>query len=80
MAPKLLEVVYRLQEQLEGLDADARRLLMFANLLEGHYAVREPRSRLTFEEYAKIPGRWAIVGDRACALRFGTAPWRSRHS
>jgi hypothetical protein len=33
---------------------------MFANLLESHYEVQEPRNRLTFEEYEKIPGRWEL--------------------
>ena len=33
---------------------------MFANLLESHYYVKEPRNRLTFEEYEKIPGRWEL--------------------
>jgi hypothetical protein len=59
--PTLLDEVYRLQSGLTGLDADEQRLLkMFANLLESHYEVKEPRNRLTFEEYEKIPGRWEL--------------------
>jgi hypothetical protein len=59
--PKLLDEVYRLQGQLTDIDAEERRLLkMFANLLESHYEVKEPRNRLTFEEYEKIPGRWEL--------------------
>ena len=47
--PGLLEEVYRLQNQLTEIDDDERRLLkMFANLLESHYQVKEPRNRLTF--------------------------------
>jgi hypothetical protein len=60
--PRLLDEAYRLQTELTGLDADERRLLkMFANLLEGHYEVKEPRNRLTFEEYEKMPGRWELA-------------------
>ena len=59
--PKLLEEIYRLQTELTALDADEQRLLkMCANLLEGHYEVREPRNRLTGEEYEKMPGRWEL--------------------
>jgi hypothetical protein len=59
--PKLLAEVYRLQAEFTDLDAKERRLLkMFANLLESHYEVKEPRNRLTFEEYEKIPGRWEL--------------------
>ena len=59
--PKLLDAVYRLQNELTELDADGRLLLkMCANLLEGHYEVKEPRNRLTFEEYEKVPGRWEL--------------------
>jgi hypothetical protein len=59
--PKLLDEVYRLQSGLTGLDPDEQRFLkMFANLLESHYEVEEPRNRLTFEEYEKIPGRWEL--------------------
>ncbi|HYK61019.1 MAG TPA: hypothetical protein VEV85_16425 [Bryobacteraceae bacterium] len=52
--PKLLAEVYRLQAELTDLDAKERRLLkMFAHLLESHYDVKEPRNRLTFEEYER---------------------------
>jgi hypothetical protein len=59
--PKLLEEVYRLQTELTGLDTDEQLLLkMFANLLEGHYEVNNPRNLLTMEEYEKVPGRWDL--------------------
>lgn len=59
--PRLLDEVYRLQRDLTEIDDDERRLLkMFANLLESHYGMPEPRNRLTFEEYEKIPGRWEL--------------------
>jgi hypothetical protein len=59
--PKLLEEVYRLQRDLQ-VDDDERLLLkMFANLLESHYEVKEPRNQLTFEEYEKVPGRWELL-------------------
>lgn len=52
--PKLLAEVYRLQAEFTDLDAKERRLLkMFAHLLESHYDVKEPRNRLTFEEYER---------------------------
>ena len=60
--PRLLDEVYRLQTELTGLDAEERLLLkMFANLLESHYEVKEPRNRLTFEEFEKTPGRWEMM-------------------
>jgi len=60
--PRLLDEIYRLQGQLPDLDDDERRLLkMFANLLEGHYQVSEPRNLLTVEEYEKVPGRWELL-------------------
>jgi hypothetical protein len=60
--PRLLDEVYRLQSEPTELDADERRLLkMFANLLESHYQVEEPRNRLNFEEFEKMPGRWEMV-------------------
>lgn len=60
--PKLLVEVYRLQAELIDLDPDEALLLkMFANLLEDHYGVQEPRNRLTFEEYEKVPGRWELA-------------------
>jgi hypothetical protein len=34
---------------------------MFANLLESHYEIPQPRNRLTFEEYEKVPGRWELM-------------------
>ena len=55
--PKLLDE----EGQLTEIDAEERSLLkMFANLLESHYEVKEPRNRLTFEECEKIPGRWEL--------------------
>jgi len=60
--PKLLDEVYRLQRELAELDDYERLLLkMFANLLESHYDVQEPRNPLTFEEYETVPGRWELV-------------------
>jgi hypothetical protein len=60
--PRLLDEVYRLQGHLTEIDEDERRLLkMFANLLESHYEIPEPRNRLTFEEYEKVPGRWELM-------------------
>jgi hypothetical protein len=51
-----------LQAALTELDDDERRLLkMFANLLESHYEVREPRNRMTRDEFFKIPGRWELI-------------------
>jgi hypothetical protein len=55
----LLDEIYRLQRDLTEIDDDERRpLKMFANLLESPYGIPEPRNRLTFEEYDKVPGRW----------------------
>ena len=60
--PRLLDEVYRLQKDLTEIDNDERKLLkMFANLLESHYDVPEPRNQLTFEEYEKVPGRWELI-------------------
>lgn len=60
--PKLLEEAYRLQNELTALDDKERLLLkMFANLLEGHYEVKEPRNQLTDEEYFAVPGRWELI-------------------
>lgn len=54
--------MYRLQRDLTEIDSDEKRLLkMFANILESHYDVREPRNRLTVDEYEKIPGRWELM-------------------
>ena len=60
--PKLLEETYRLQSELTDLDDEERKLLkIFANLLESHYEVKEPRNRLTVDEYLKVPGRWELL-------------------
>ena len=60
--PRLLDEVYRLQRDLTEIDSDEKRLLkMFANILESHYDVRDPRNRLTVDEYEKIPGRWELI-------------------
>jgi hypothetical protein len=60
--PKLLDEVYHLQRELADIDDHERLLLkMFANLLESHYDVKEPRTPLTFEEYEAVPGRWELV-------------------
>ena len=59
--PKLLEEIYRLQAELTGLDEKERLLLkMCANLLESHYDLKEPRNRLTDEEYFSVPGRFEL--------------------
>jgi len=59
--PKLLDAIYRVQGELQDLDAHERLLLkMCANLLESHYEVKEPRNRLTQEEYFAVPGRWEL--------------------
>ena len=61
LVPKLLEEIYRLQTNLTALDESEQRLLkMFANLLESHYEMKEPRNRLTADEYFKMPGRWEL--------------------
>jgi hypothetical protein len=60
--PKLLDAIYRLQEDFPDLDDRERLLLkMCANLFEDYYEVKEPRNRLTFEEYEKVPGRWELL-------------------
>ena len=60
--PKLLDEIYRLQTELTDLDAGEQLLLkMAANLLETHYGVRQPRNRLTVEEYYQVPGRWELL-------------------
>ena len=59
--PKLLDAIYRLQDDFPDLDSRERLLLkMCANLLEDHYEVKNPRNRLTVEEYEKVPGRWEL--------------------
>jgi len=60
--PKLLDAIYRLQEDFPDLDDRERLLLkMCANLFEDYYEVKDPRNRLTFEEYEKVPGRWGLL-------------------
>jgi hypothetical protein len=60
--PKLLQEIYRLQEQFQDLDPREELLLkMAANLFETHYDVKEPRNRLTVEEYEHVPGRWELL-------------------
>lgn len=60
--PILLDEIYRLQRELTALDSDEQLLLkMCANLLESHYGLKEPRNRLTVEEYEKVPGRWELL-------------------
>ncbi len=60
--PKLLDAIYRLQEDFPDLDDRERLLLkMCANLFEDYYEVKDPRNRLTFEEYEKVPGRWELL-------------------
>lgn len=60
--PKLLNELYALQEKMAGqLDPDEALLLkMCANLLESHYEVKEPRNRLTEDEYFRVPGRFEM--------------------
>ena len=60
--PKLLDAIYRLQEDFPDLDDRERLLLkMCANLFEDYYEVKDPRNRLTFEEYEQVPGRWELL-------------------
>jgi hypothetical protein len=60
--PKLLDEIYRLQDELPDLDGRERLLLkMCANLFEDYYQVKSPRNRLTVEEYENVPGRWELV-------------------
>lgn len=60
--PELLEGIYRLQQDLPDLDErEALLLKMCANLLETHYELKNPRNRLTVEEYEKVPGRWELL-------------------
>jgi hypothetical protein len=60
--PKLLDAIYRVQEDFPDLDNRERLLLkMCANLLEHYYEVKEPKNALTFEEYEKVPGRWELI-------------------
>jgi hypothetical protein len=58
---KLLDAIYRAQDDFPDLDGRERLLLkMCANLFENHYEVKNPRNRLTVEEYEKVPGRWEL--------------------
>jgi len=60
--PKLLQEIYRLQQEFPGLEPRESLLLkMCANLLEDYYEVKNPRNRMTVEEYEKVPGRWELV-------------------
>jgi hypothetical protein len=59
--PKLLDAIYRLQDDFPDLDSRERLLLkMCANLFEDYYEVKNPRNRLTVEEYENVPGRWEL--------------------
>ena len=59
--PRLLDQIYRVQTELTELDPHEKLILkMCANLLESHHEVRDPRNRLTEEEYFAIPGRWEL--------------------
>ena len=58
----LLEEIYRLQNQMPDLDAKEKILLkMFANILESHYHVKNPRNTFTVEEFYQCPGRWELI-------------------
>lgn len=60
--PKLLDEIYRVQQEPPDLDEEEKLLLkMCANLLESHYRVSSPRNALTVEEYFKVPGRFELV-------------------
>ena len=59
---RLLDEIYGLQARVTGLDEQEQRLLkMFANILEGHYEVEEPKNKLTVKEYLELPGRWELI-------------------
>jgi len=59
---KLLDAIYRVQDDFPDLDIRERLLLkMCANLFEDYYEVKNPRNRLTVEEYEKVPGRWELI-------------------
>jgi hypothetical protein len=59
--PELLDAIYRLQDDFPDLDSRECLLLkMCANLFEDYYEVKNPRNRLTVEEYEKVPGRWEL--------------------
>ena len=59
---KLLDAIYRVQDDFPDLDTRERLLLkMCANLFEDYYEVKNPRNRLTVEEYQEVPGRWELL-------------------
>jgi hypothetical protein len=56
--PKLVDEIHRLQPDFPDLDSRERLLLkMCANLFEDYYEGKNPRNRLTVEEYENVPGR-----------------------
>jgi hypothetical protein len=58
---KLLDAIYRVQDDFPDLDSREHQLLkMCANPFEDYYEVKNPRNRLTLEEYEKVPGRWEL--------------------
>ncbi len=60
--PKLLDEIYRIQNEFPDLDSRESLLLkMCANLLEDYYEVKNPLNRFTVEEYMKVPGRWELL-------------------
>ena len=60
--PKLLDEIYRLQQEVTGMDENEQLLLkMCANLLESYKRVKRPQNRLTADEYFKVPGRFELV-------------------
>ena len=63
--PRLLEEVYRLRRDPTGIDSEEQRLVkMFANLLESHHDVPEPRNRLTFGRFDKnCRNTLGVVGE-----------------
>ena len=63
--PPLLTEIYRLQDQLTGLDDYERNLLkMCANLLESRYEVPEPRNLFNVTQFMDLPGRWELLNGR----------------
>jgi hypothetical protein len=75
--PRLLKEIYRVQEELQDLDAHERLMLrMFANLLEGYHRVQTPKNQLTDEEFAALPGRWELVNGML--KDYQTAPFGPR--
>lgn len=64
----LLEEIYRLQNQMPDLDAKEKILLkMFANILESHYDVKNPRNTFTVEEFYECPGRRELLDGMLCS-------------